>query len=121
MSSSKRMIYQMSVPDIAVGPGPVPLGSIAGKGVLVPVVDCPMPRHGNRSPLMVCMECAKLGDVGLHHIECGHQVTPQELAEMKRKTGMPPPGPPQGQPQGAGQHPGVQPPVPPSNVFTPKS
>jgi len=115
------MIYQMSVPDIAVGPGPVPLGSIAGKGVLVPVVDCPMPRHGNRSPLAVCMDCAKLKEVGLHHIECEHQVTPQELAEMKRGTGAPP-GPPQqqGPPQTA-QHPGVQPPVPPSNVFTPKS
>lgn len=121
MTSQKRMIYQMVMPDIAVGPGPTPLGSIEGRGVMVPAVDCPMPRHGNRSPLNVCFDCNKLKEVGAHYIDCEYQQSAQDKAEMQRRAGQPVEPPPQQQgphPQPV-PHPGVQPPVPP-NVFNPK-
>jgi hypothetical protein len=77
-----------------------------------------MPRNGNRSPLSVCFDCAKLEEVGTHHITCGYEASPQDIAEMQRRMGQPPgPGPQQqGQPS---PHPGIQPPVPP-NVYSPK-
>jgi len=118
---TRRMIYQYSVPDIAGAPQTGPLGTIAGRGVTVPVVDCPKAQFGLRSPLMNCLDCTKCGVISLHYIECDYQASQQEQAEIKRKADAmarggeqtaPTPGVPI-------QHPGIAPPVPP-NVYDPK-
>lgn len=117
---TRRMIYQYSVPDIAGSPQTGPLGSIVGRGVVVPVVDCPKAQFGLRSPLANCMDCRQCEEVELHFIECGYTPSQQEQAEIKRKAdamarGVETPK------AGAEtvQHPGVAPPVPP-NVYDPK-
>lgn len=119
MGSTRRMIYKLLMPDIAVGPGPSPLGSIEGRGVEIPAVDCPMPRNGNRSPLSVCMDCNKCGGIEVHSVLCDYVATAQDMAEMQRRMGQQGPSPPAPQPQQAQPHPGIQPPVPP-NVFNPQ-
>lgn len=119
--STRRMIYQYSVPDIAGAPQTGPLGTIAGRGVTVPVVDCPKAQFGLRSPLVNCLDCRQCEEVEPHFVECGYAPSQQEQAEIKRKADAmahggaqtpPTPGVPQ-------QHQGVAMPVPP-NVYDPK-
>ena len=114
------MIYQYSVPDIAGSPQTGPLGTIQGRGVLVPVVDCPKAQFGLRSPLLNCLDCRQCAKVELYYIDCEYTPSQQEQAEIKRKADamargaepVPMPGVPL-------QHPAVAPPVPP-NVYDPK-
>ena len=118
---TRRMIYQYSVPDIAGAPQTGPLGTIAGRGVTVPVVDCPKAQFGLRSPLLNCLDCRQCDKIELHHIECGYAPSQQEQAEIKRKAdamarGGEQPAPTPGVPI---QHPGIAPPVP-VNVYDPK-
>lgn len=115
------MIYQYSVPDIAGTPQTGPLGTIGGRGVTVPVVDCPKAQFGLRSPLMNCLDCRQCDKVELYYIECGYTPSQQEQAEIKRRAdamarGGEPPRPAPGTPE---PHPGIAAPVPP-NVYDPK-
>lgn len=114
------MIYQYSVPDIAGAPQTGPLGTIAGRGVTVPVVDCPKAQFGLRSPILNCLDCRQCEKIELHHIECGYAPTQQEQAEIKRKADAVVHGGEQVAPaQPVVQHQGVAMPVPP-NVYDPK-
>lgn len=119
--SSKRMIYEISVPDIAGGPQTGPLGTIAGRGVLAPVVDCPKAQFGLRSVLMNCLDCTKCLEIHTRYIVCDYQPSQQEMAEAKRKadTMARGGGPQPGVNPTAVDHPGIAPPVPP-NVYDPK-
>ena len=107
----KRVIYYLQIGDVAHSPQG-PMGTIMGRGCLVPAVDCPNPQFGFRSPLTNCANCVHLKDETAHFIVCEYQQSQQERDQMDRmmKGQAPPPQ--------AG-HPTVMPPIPPG-VHEPK-
>ena len=81
----KRLIYYLTQPDIAWGnPQEGPMGTIAGRGVIRPVVNCLKPENGNRASLEVCYECDEFCAAAEHYVECGHQQSQQERDAIER-------------------------------------
>lgn len=71
------MIFYIQVPDVANGKdntgNVVPLGTIDGKGVIVPATSCPLHDGGDRTPISKCFSCMHYKTEHFHYIECEYQ------------------------------------------------
>lgn len=86
MNMVKRIIYEVMIPDIAMaGPNDPPLGTVIGRGVIFPAVNCPRVEHGDRSSIEYCALCDSCKEIQFRYIECEYQLSQQEKDEWGRR------------------------------------
>ena len=74
------------MPDVALSnPGEPPLGTIAGRGTNVPVVNCPKPENGERCPVEKCNICSNCGEIGFRYLECSYKPSQKDKDELERR------------------------------------